>query len=173
MQVKWFRGVDHNTPIDQIKNMYLALVKKHHPDCGGSTEDMAEINAEWDYLKTHHYNIHTSASGSVYTDEKQDVPDWATAHYPDIVVTLLKMGLDVEICGSWIWISGRTWEHVDELKQMGARYASRKKRWFIGEGKRSRFHYSMNKIRDMYGTSGVIAGDGEHEGEQGRLQITA
>lgn len=81
MQVKWFRGVDHNTPIDQIKKMYLALVKEHHPDCGGSTEDMAEINAEWDYLKTHHYNIHTSASGSVYTDEKQDVPDWATAHY--------------------------------------------------------------------------------------------
>lgn len=173
MRIKWFRGVNHTTPIDQIKKMYLALVKKHHPDCGGTTEDMAEINAEWDYLKTHHYNIHTSASGSVYTDEKQDTTDWATDNYPEIVVTILHMGLDVEICGTWFWISGKTWEHVDELKELGARYASRKKRWFIGAVKKSNSHYSMNRIRDMYGTSGVIAGDEDGEGKRERLQITA
>lgn len=173
MILKWFKNVDYNTPIDQIKKMYLQLVKTHHPDCGGSTEDMAEINAEWDYLKTHHYNIHTSASGSVYTDERQDVPDWATEKYPEIVVTILKMGLDVEICGSWIWVSGNTKPHAAELKALGARWASRKKRWFIaGSAKTSKFHYSMNRIRDMYGTSGVIAGESD-EKQDARKQLTA
>ena len=35
---------------DQLKKLYLALVKKNHPDKGGSLVSMKEINAAYDIL---------------------------------------------------------------------------------------------------------------------------
>jgi len=34
-----------------LKNYYIALVKKHHPDVGGNNDDMRFINAAYDVLK--------------------------------------------------------------------------------------------------------------------------
>ena len=35
----------------ELKKYYVALVRKHHPDAGGSDEDMRYINAAYDVLK--------------------------------------------------------------------------------------------------------------------------
>jgi hypothetical protein len=35
---------------DQLKTLYRALVKKNHPDIGGSANAMSEINAAYDVL---------------------------------------------------------------------------------------------------------------------------
>ena len=38
--------------------------------------------------------------------------------FRDIVERLLRMdGLEVELCGSWLWIGGNTREHKDGLKK--------------------------------------------------------
>ena len=46
-------GVPNAAELDkgQLKNYYIALVKKHHPDTGGKDEDMKYINAAYDVLK--------------------------------------------------------------------------------------------------------------------------
>ena len=46
-------GVKDASSLDkgELKNYYIALVKKHHPDAGGSDEDMRYINAAYDVLK--------------------------------------------------------------------------------------------------------------------------
>ena len=36
----------------KLKNYYIALVKKHHPDAGGRNSDMQYINAAYDVLKS-------------------------------------------------------------------------------------------------------------------------
>ena len=46
--VKNASGLDKGT----LKNYYIALVKKHHPDIGGNNDDMRYINAAYDVLKT-------------------------------------------------------------------------------------------------------------------------
>lgn len=154
-QLHWFARVDHTTPMDQIKKAYTRLIMEHHPDRGGTNEDMARINEEYDYLKRRNYNIHTAANGNVYTDEKEDGPDPVTNDFANIIATLLHMGLSVEVCGTWLWISGDTKPHKDDLKALGAKWAARKKLWFIApEGsKNHKHHLDMDEIRARYGST--------------------
>lgn len=46
-------GIEKASSLDKgkLKDYYIALVKKHHPDAGGSDEDMRYINAAYDVLK--------------------------------------------------------------------------------------------------------------------------
>lgn len=47
-------GVKSASQLDKgrLKDYYVALVKKHHPDTGGKDENMRDINAAYDVLKT-------------------------------------------------------------------------------------------------------------------------
>ena len=46
---KWFNP--RPCTLDEGAKMYRELASKHHPDHGGNTSDMQEINAEWEELK--------------------------------------------------------------------------------------------------------------------------
>jgi len=54
-------GVNRSFTKDEIKKVYLQQVKKHHPDVGGSEEEMKGINQAWDSLKDSH-TPHTPSS---------------------------------------------------------------------------------------------------------------
>lgn len=45
--MKWF---SNPATLEELKKQYKQLVIKHHPDKGGNTADMQEINAEYDRL---------------------------------------------------------------------------------------------------------------------------
>ena len=147
------------TPIEEWKRQYKRLALKHHPDMGGKHEDMLQVNAEFDALKKRCYNIHEDKSGNVYTDQRQDTPDDVTDRFKDIIEQLIHMdGLDIEICGSFLWVGGNTRENKDELKGMGFRWASKKRRWFLAPRewrKRGRRELTMDEIRDSYGSQRI------------------
>jgi len=151
---------DFRTPIEDIKTQYKRLALKLHPDMGGSVEEMARLNVEFDFCKAHNFNVHKAQNGNVYTDQTQDTPDDVTDRFKDIIDQLIHMeGLEIEICGSFLWIGGNTKEHKDELKAMGMRWASKKRRWFLaprGWRKKGRRELTMGEIRDTYGSQ-VIA----------------
>ena len=67
-------------------------------------------------------------------------------------------GLELEVCGSWLWISGQTKENCVALKALGLRYAPKKQMWYYRpDGQRSRRHrpVEMEKIRFTYGSEVV------------------
>lgn len=171
MKFKYFKAA-WDTTIEEAKRQYHKLVFEHHPDRGGSNDALVQINAEWDYLKTHNFNIHESMSGSVYTDERQDVPDEVTARFEQVINELISMdGIGIEICGSFIWISGETYPWKDQLKALGFKWARRKKRWFLApqrKGKRNN-NWSMEKIRAHHGSVVVV----EAPERQERALLTA
>ena len=73
-----------------------------------------------------------------------------------IINTLIRLnGLEVEICGSWIWVSGNTKEHKEVLKQLGFKFAYKKKAWYYHKDKfrkKSHEELTMDDIRDMFGS---------------------
>lgn len=48
--MKYFTNI--NT-LDELKKAYRRLAMQHHPDCGGDTETMKEINAEGEVVGSH------------------------------------------------------------------------------------------------------------------------
>ncbi len=47
MKINWFKDV---RTLEELRKTYWKLAMLHHPDKGGNTTDMQQINAEYDYL---------------------------------------------------------------------------------------------------------------------------
>ena len=57
--MKWFQNI---TTLDELRSEYRRLALLHHPDKGGSTADMQEINNEYDLLSKRLINGNASFS---------------------------------------------------------------------------------------------------------------
>ena len=96
-------------------------------------------------------------------DYSGTIPDYETqdTEYPEALNTALNAinglaGLDIEICGAWVWVSGNTKVHKETLKAVGFKYASKKKSWYFRPDdwtSRSRGNYSIDEIRGKYGSN--------------------
>lgn len=123
--MKWFNNPNS---LEELKKQYKKLALKHHPDIGGSNAAMQEINAEYDKLFEMLKNVHQTAEGKTYTTETEstEMPN----EFKDIINKLIHFkGIKIEICGSWIWVTGNTINYrtsciylhhlVEELKTNG------------------------------------------------------
>lgn len=152
--MKWF---NNPTTLEELKKQYKKLVFKHHPDKGGKTSDMQEINAEYDALFARLKNIHKSADGKTYTakQETTETPE----QFREILEKLIHLdGVEIEICGSWIWLTGNTYTHRDHLNKLRFKYSRSKKAWYYheeGYRKHSRKTFSLDEIRDLWGSERV------------------
>lgn len=155
--MKWF-----NNPrsLEELKRQYKALCKKHHPDKGGRTSDMQEINAEFDRLFERLKNTHETADGKTYTkQENNETSSETAAMYREIINELMKLeNIDVEIVGSWLWVTGDTYSAKENLKALGFHYAKSKRAWYYHADdyrKLSRRKYTLDQIRDLYGSEKI------------------
>lgn len=148
---KYFKGINAFTTIDDIKNQYRKLAIENHPDNGGSTEVMAEINAEYTELCKRYGHVHKAANGGTYETETTEKPE----EFIVIINDLIHMGVDFEIVGRFVWISGNTYPHKDELKAMGARWSGKRKMWYIAPNdwkpRRMNSGMTFGEIEDKYG----------------------
>lgn len=101
-------------------------------------------------------DTHKNAKGETYKkDTKENHEDFLK-----LVTELIQMdGVTVEVCGTWLWVSGNTRENKEALKACGFRYAAKKKMWYKApegskhfKGKKS---WDMSKIREVYGSKMV------------------
>ena len=119
--------------LEELRKEYKRLVKQNHPDNGGSLEVIKMINVEYDFcFKALEKN--DTVSSNKY-DRAEDE--------------------EIEICGSWVWVSGNTYVCKAELKANGFHWASKKKMWFWHnpeEQVKSNGKTSMNDIREKYGS---------------------
>lgn len=150
----WF-----NNPqtLEDLKKQYKKLVFANHPDRGGRVEDMQEINAQYDALFHRLKNVHKSASGETYTakEETKETPE----QFRNIIEKLIHLdGIDIEICGAWIWITGNTYANRETFKSLNFKYSKNKNAWYWheeGYRKHSRKTFSLDEIRDLWGSERV------------------
>lgn len=137
--------------LDELKKEYRRLVMLHHPDHGGDTATMQAINAEHDALfealKAKHNAEHDAEHQTTETPEE----------FREIIEALLRMdGVEVELCGSWLWIGGNTSAHKEALKAAGCRWSSSKKLWYWRHAEDAhRWHRgrsTIGEIRTKYGS---------------------
>jgi len=71
--------------------------------------------------------------------------------------------ITIEVIGCFVWVSGETKPHKEKLKELRFRWHSKKSCWYLAPEdyrQRSRKDYSMDDIRNMYGTSGEMNSNG-------------
>lgn len=156
----YFRNAD---TLEELRIQYKELLKKHHPDNGGNLEDMQNINAEYDRL----FKVLKDRHESKQTSKDNNKTDFDSMKYnfeEDIALRemLSKVihfaDITIELCGSWIWISGNTYQHRKELKEIGFKYAPKKKQWYWHSEtfkKKGNKPLSMDDIRSYYGSTEV------------------
>lgn len=161
MQFTYF-NVNFVTAIEECKRQYHRLANRYHPDrTGGSDEAMKRINAEWDYLKAHNYNIHEARDGSTYTKEDQWRPDDVTERFAELIDVLMGLeGVGIEVCGSFVWLSGNTYAYRDQIRGLGFKWSRRKRRWYAAPSgwRPSHTSWSMERIRAVHGSQVVSEG---------------
>ena len=163
--MKYFNNV---CTLEELRRQYKELLKKYHPDnANGSTATCQEINAEYDrlfkVLKYKHENKSdktadsTAHTGSSYN---ANMYDWENDRsLREVLQKIINFeGIEIEIVGAWIWVSGNTYSYKKELKEIGFKWASNKRQWYFhtdGYRKRSRKSLSMDDIRNYYGSTKV------------------
>jgi len=139
-------GLSGQISQDDIKKAYKKACAKFHPDRNpAGLEIMKMVNVAYAVLK--------AFDGQAWVGED-------AAQYGDEVANALNqisgLHLIIEICGAWVWVSGDTRTHKEVLKAAGFKWAPKKECWYFRPSgvKRSRSSgkYSMNAIRDKYGS---------------------
>ncbi len=134
-----------------VKTAYRKACITFHPDKNpAGLEMMKAVNLAYKTLKDVSENIDNSDLD--YSEKLNDA----------INAIINIEGLIVEICGSWVWLSGNTKPHKNTIKTAGYFWASKKRQWYFRPSdykSRSRGGVSMDKIRDMHGSTHVKAKD--------------
>ena len=134
-----------------VKQAYQRASMKYHPDRGGSVEMMQAVNAAYEALKDYEGEFKAeSSSDDNYGDALNEA----------ILKVIPLEGVDIEVCGAWIWITGNTRPHSKALGKNGAGFffASKKKAWYYRPKdwkSASRGNWSMDKIRETHGSKSV------------------
>jgi hypothetical protein len=129
---------------ESTRSVFRKLCSKYHPDKNpAGLEMMKVINAAYDALRD--YTGTQSASNSNLSEEISDAIE-AVIHLD---------GITIEICGSWVWLSGDTYTHKTAIKEAGFKFASKKKMWYFGEHSSSRGSMPIEAIHERYGRQAI------------------
>ena len=128
MKKNYFEGCRN---LEELRSEYKKLLKQLHPDNGGSAEECARLNAEY---KEAFSRIEKNSFFTDFEDEKEAARKYDAATDEAIRATLQKIiileGLEIEICGCWIWVKGNTYQHRETLKAAGFNWSKSKKSWY-------------------------------------------
>ena len=127
--------------INEAKKIYKTLAKKLHPDIGGSEEDFKILNEIYNNLIEHKIYFSNSSKFDIELEK--------------IISLILHFeNINIELVGSWIWVSGDTKEIKEKLKEIGFKWASKKKMWYYGEMKAKNPNpKSIDEIKSKYGST--------------------
>jgi hypothetical protein len=134
----------------EVRTLYKKLAMQHHPDRGGDTATMQEINREYAYASAH------AIKGENFSQDKADTEQRFSREYLEILQKIIHLpGITIELCGHWIWVTGNTYPVKKELHEAGLLFAPKKKAWYyrsepfkvLKGGKKS-----LSEIRAKYGS---------------------
>jgi hypothetical protein len=145
MKTNFFVGCDS---LERVEQRFIELTKVF----AGQNEMLGLIHADYTVLK----GTHSIAKPADTNKDQVTMNDMIDALHAKVK----SEGIQVEIIKDWLWVSGRTFDIRNELKELGFRYSSDKKAWYFrNEEKRVSGKHDplpFNEIREKYGSREVI-----------------
>ena len=131
--------------------MYKKLAKQYHPDLGGDTATMQEINKEFAFA-----SAKAIKGDSKLSEEETENEIRFSEEYRQAIEKIIHLeGITIELVGYWIWVTGNTYAVKSILKEAGYFFASKKLAWYFrtGEYKVTKGgKKSLDEIRTKYGS---------------------
>lgn len=143
--------------IEDVKETYRKLAKKLHPDCGGNAEEFKKMSAEYTTAYNRFENVHRDQK----TDQtkKTEYREYTADEFADIINKVIHLdGIEIEIVGHWVWLSGNTYPHRETIKAAGFFFSSKHKKWYWNGGtKKSKKHSKLTfeQVKDIHGSKTV------------------
>ena len=161
---------------EEVKKRYRELCKAWHPDLGPRdqvaerTAKMQEINAAYARASAIYRQEEMREKAKKYGKTPPTEQDYTDAAAVDerirqaIEQIITLEGIEIEICGLWVWVSGNTKPHREALKQAKYRWAPTKEKWYFAGVPASSFgKWTMENIRERYGSQRVTAARAKSE----------
>lgn len=165
----WFSGCNS---LDAAKARYKELVKRYHPDLHPEVGDetIQQINAQYDRIVEKLSRVSSDGRTEATEQERKNAQETAE-EYRAVILSIINLeGIEIEMCGSWLWVSGNTYFHKEALKRAGFCWSAKKKLWYWRPESQScagnRKSHSMGYIRLRYGSAKIV-----NDGENGRCAI--
>lgn len=144
------------TTVADIKKEYRRLCNIHHPDKGGETAMMQEVNAQYhEALQNIDGAVTQDKNGTKHTyTYKFDVEE-AIIDKIDELLSLNLTGIEISLIGTWIWITGETKVYKEQLKAAKCKWHAKRKCWFFSLQSKTRYNSkaSLDDLASTYGYS--------------------
>ena len=183
MNTNYFKNCQN---FDEAKSLYRKLARENHPDYGGNTATMQEINRQWAEYQANAARSDARLSRGIsrgtrqakaHAEGKKSAADF---HDLDGLAEVLRVKVEallnispeiiVEVCGLWIWVTGETRKHHTAIKAVeGMRYAHDKQAWyFAAVPSFNRQKRTLDEIRNMHGSQ--VFSRQQHDREASRRE---
>jgi hypothetical protein len=144
--------------VAEIKSAYRRLARENHPDLGGDTEVMQEINRQYEAaLKACNGQVSRDAEGTEHTYKWDEETERRLMEMIDKLIAIKMENVNIDLIGIWIWITGDTKPHRKILKAMGCIWHSTRGCWYYKpyEGKHWGSDASLEDLAKTYGITDV------------------
>ena len=146
--------------LEDLKKEYKKLVRQYHPDLHPELngDEIKEINNQYEKLFN---ELKNKLKQDNYT-EYNKVKNKNVADFMNIINDLIKYpDLIIDIVGSWIWVSGKTYPVKEHLKDLNFSWSKTRKMWYYattGCGY-SKHRLTYEQIKDIYGCKTISSND--------------
>lgn len=133
-----------------LKKQYREWVKKLHPDHGGDENAFKEMYSEYEEIQLNGFKKEAATNDIELSPELMEA----------LKAVIHLEGLEIELVGSWIWISGDTYHSKEILKAAHYKWNNKRKRWFFATSKASgafkgdfeelKKHHGYKEIKTKY-----------------------
>lgn len=151
--------------VTDIKKLFRELALANHPDRGGDTAVMQEINRQYqNALAGKHESKDFDDSGVEHTYYYNAEHEEAIAKKIDELLAMKLSNVEIWLIGKWIWVQGETKGCRDALKTAGLWWHSKRLAWYWKpyEGKSSyNSRADLAHLADKYGAKLHKADDSE------------